>query len=255
MSILTAIYLGAALGVSAPGAEAGPNYEALAAELARLRTDVERLSSDIDESKQQTRSELRVLSSQKTSLEAEIQREGLRLAQLEQALGEVQALVKQAGALQQKLQPAVLAALDHVRAPIAQGLPFRLDERLAELDKLSADLKQGLVLPSVALTRLWTFVEDEFRLARENGLYRQVVQVSGEQVLADVARVGMMMLYFRTPDMRYGRVLHSEGKWSYIVYEDPADIEQTAALFESMERRIRGGFFELPNALTQRAQP
>lgn len=250
---LAVICLSATMVVSVPDANPGANYETLAAELARLRTEVETLSSEIEDEKQQTRSQLRTLASQKSSLEAEIQREDLRMAQLNQALEEVQSRIEEAGALQSELKPAVLGAISQVRGPVAAGLPFRVEERVAELDRLHKDLQEGIVLPSVALSRLWTFVEDELRLTRENGLYRQVVHVSDEQILADVARVGMLMLYFRTPDQRYGRVSQVDGHWTYLVYQDQGDIEQTAALFESLEKRVRGGFFEIPNALGEEA--
>lgn len=240
---------GAALSISVVAGAAEPDYETLAAELARLRTEVESISAQIEDKKEATRTELRTLASQKTSLEAEIQREELRLKQIEQAFEEVQQKVREAGALQRELQPAVLDAIAKVRAAVAGGLPFRLDERLAELDKLGKDLEDEVVLPSIAVSRLWTFVEDETRLTRENGLYQQIIAVKGEEVLADVARVGMLMLYFRTPDQRFGKV-EREGKgWTYVVFEDPKQIERAQSLFASLEKRVRVGFFELPNAL------
>lgn len=239
-----------AIGLALPAQAAEPDYETLAAELARLRTEVEAISARIADKKEQTRNELRTMASQKTSLEAEIQREELRTKQLQQALEEVQARVREAGALQRDLKPAVFDAIRKVRTPISTGLPFRVSERVAELDKLQKDLEEDVVLPSVAVSRLWTFVEDEFRLTRENGLYQQLIQIAGEEVLADVARVGMLMLYFRTPDERYGAVTKDGGAWKYVVYQTPEQIEKASTLFDSLEKRVRVGFFDLPNAMT-----
>lgn len=235
--------------LSLPAHAAETDYETLAAELARLRTEVETISAEIDDKKAETRNKLRTLASQKTSLEAEIQREELRLKQIQQAFEEVQTRVREAGALQRELEPAVLEAIAKVRGPIASGLPFRVDERVAELDRLRKDLDDEVILPSVAVSRLWTFVEDETRLTRENGLYQQIIDVGGEEVLADVARIGMLMLYFRTPDERFGQVARQGDTWTYTVYSDPIQIERAQALFASLEKRVRVGFFELPNAL------
>jgi len=76
-----------------------------------------------------------------------------------------------------------------------------------------------------------------------------VVRVAGEELLVDVARVGMTMLYFRTKDGRFGRAIKGAQGWSYRLFERPEQREQVALLFDALKKRIRVGFFELPNAL------
>jgi hypothetical protein len=232
-----------------------PDYETLAAELARLRSDVESLSSEIQQVRSDTRSTLRNISSQKTQLEAEVQREELRLRQIRQSLEEVKDQVRQSGELQRELEPAVQSAIDSLRGPIESGVPFKLEERLKELDKLSTDLRNDVIAPSNALARLWSVVEDELRLTRENGLYQQTIELNGESVLADVARVGMVMLYFRTPDERYGYAEKTGSGWTWTPYEDSSNSQKAEKYFDSLEQRVRVGFFELPPGLTKEMLP
>lgn len=225
------------------------NFENLAKELAELRTEVESLSGQIDQVREDTRLRIRNLASQKTSLEAEIQREQLRVRELNQALEQVKARIREAGALQRELKPQVLASIDQVIQPVKQGLPFRISERIASLEKLKKEVEDDVVAPATAVQRLWTAVEDEIRLGRENGMYQQTIEVEGEEILADVARIGMVMLYFRTPDERFGQAVRSGDDWVFKTYADPAKTEALKELYTKLEARVRVGFFELPNAL------
>ena len=125
-----------------------------------------------------------------------------------------------------------------------------VSERTAELAEIRKQLAQDVLTPHKAAKRLWTFYEDEIRLAEENGVYQQTVTVAGEEKLADVARLGMMMLFFKTPDGDYGRALKEHGEWMYKVYRDEADRDQVKELFASFRKQVRTGFFTLPNALT-----
>ena len=235
------------------GGSTAPAYaadlEKMAAELARLRSEVEVLATDLDELKAEEKQRLQSLGQQKAGLEAEAQREELRLRQLQQEIGRVQESIKAAGMLESELKPAVLDAIRAVMGPVQAGLPFRVSERLADLQRLERDLQADELLPSAAASRLWSRVEDELRLARENGLYQQVVEVDGREVLADVARVGMVMMFFRTDDETFGRAVKKVGEWSFESYVDEAQRERVKKLFEALDKRIRIGFFALPNAL------
>lgn len=230
------------------------DYSTQAAELARLRSEVETLDQQIEDEREETRARLRALAQQKASLEGEVAREELRLKQLEQAIEKVQKQVREAGEMQRSMKPAVLEAIGAVEQAVKAGLPFRTEERTADLVSLKKELTDDVILPAVALSRLWNRVEDELRLTRENGLYQQVIVVDGEEVLADVARIGMVMLFFRTPDQRFGRAVRAGAAgtadgWAYHVYSSVEDRRRSEALFDALEKRVRVGFFELPNAL------
>ena len=251
MRFLTFLAALTAVALTNTGAARAADLEKMAAELARLRSEVETLTSDLDEMKAEEKQKLQALAQQKASLENDSQREQLRLKQLQQELGRVREKIREAGELERAMKPAVLKAIESVKGPVRSGLPFRVDERIADLEKLRAELEKDEVLPSVAASRLWSRVEDELRLARENGMYQQVIEVAGREVLADVARVGMVMLFFRTEDQTFGRAVRQGDAWVFQAYEDEAQQQRLKALFEAMEKRIRVGFFEIPNALSE----
>jgi hypothetical protein len=238
------ILLIASLAVAADG-----DVQALAKRLAELRAEVEELSGEVDSKKAGIDAKLRSIRSQKADLEMQIQREETRLAQLRQAVAKHRERIDGQKKTEDDLEPAVLGSIADVRATVENSLPFKRSERLAELDKLDKQLTDGLISPQKATSRLWQFVEDELRLSRENGLYRQIVEVDGEEVLADVARVGMVAIYFKTEDGRFGAARQTDEGWAWHKLSGEHSSEQVRHLFDSFKKNIRVGYFEIPNTL------
>lgn len=227
--------------------------ERLSKALSRIRGEVEALSDELRDLKEDERLRLRALAAQETDLELELKREELRLRQLQERKAALQKRTEALDEEARRLKPTALEALGEVRGAIESTLPFRLGERLKSIDELKRQLDEGLISPQQAIWRLWERVEDEARLARENSLHQQVIDLDGEQILADVARLGMAMMYFRTQDGRYGAVKRRQGQWTWVEITDKKSREQIAALFDALKKQIRVGFFELPSALPSEA--
>lgn len=244
-----------ALSLASPAAADEASDEGrLAERLAELRADVDRLSDEVEDQKDDLDSQLRSTRDQKADLEAQIKREETRRAQLDESLEEAKERVEQQTEGNETLVPAVEAAIERTRAPVKAGLPFKRSERLGELDDLEEQLDEGVLSPQKATSRLWQFVEDELRLARESGVHRQRVEIDGEEVLADVARLGMIALYYQTQQGEVGAARYRDGEWRWERFKSKEDRERIAALFESFEKNVRVGFFTIPNALPGRGE-
>jgi hypothetical protein len=139
--------------------------------------------------------------------------------------------------------------LAQTRAYVQTTLPFRTSDRVAELEKLEGQYRSGLLSAPKAVGRLWAFMEDEFRLTRENGVYQQTIIVDGEPQLAEVVRIGMVMLYFRVGEDTVGRAVQKDGTWSYETFKSSEEEKAVISLFQSFKKQIRAGYFEIPNAL------
>lgn len=230
----------------------GPSYagdpESLATELVRLRGEVDATAAALTEKRDAKSGRIRALAAQKAQVEAELRREELRLRQLEQALESEKKRVEGASRAEAELRPVAEEVAVRLQGSLDHGVPFRTADRRSELERIKKDLSDGLLAPSSALTRLWAWVEDELRQSRENGMHQQVIPLGDREVLADVVRIGMVALYFRTPEGRFGIAKkQSSGGYQYEELSDELAARQVARLFESMERRVRVGFFELPN--------
>lgn len=247
------LFVGLVMVVTVAGAQnpvpaTGDDLDALADELVRLRGEVESLNSELNRAQEQHRNEMNSLAAQKGDLEATRRREDLRIQQLESDLAENRARAEQAGISGEALIPVAGEAIAALQRHIETALPFKREERLQALSDIRDQLESGALAPPRAINRLWGFYEDELRLTRENGLYSQVIPLDGERVLADVAKLGTVAMYFRTSDGRIGQVARAGGDWNFVTIEDSAGRKQVETLFDSLQKQIRSGYFTLPNA-------
>jgi len=226
---------------------ADDNLEALAEELVRIRGEVESLNSDLNRKQDQHRNAMSSLAAQKGELEATLRREQLRVDQLQEDLERNRERAEQAGIAGESLLPVAQEAINSLREHIETSLPFKPQERMAALDEIQTQLESAALAPPRAVNRLWGFYEDELRLTRENGLYSQVISLNGEQVLADVARLGTVAMYFKTRNGDYGQAERNGDNWRFTRLDDRAAVQRIDQLFESLKKQIRTGYFELPN--------
>lgn len=245
----TKFVLVAACLLAAPTLYSQDATDALANRLIQMRGQVDELQSELNLKREEHKNRMAYLTAQLTEMEANRDREALRIRQLEQELEKMREQVAAAGATSEMLTPLVLENLYALRDQVQSGFPFKVSERLDELDDLENQLNSGVVTAHRAFNRLWAFVEDEIRISRENAIYSQSINLQGENVLVDVAKLGNTMMYFRTRSQEYGRAVETNSGWRFELLDSAKDQELVARLFDSLRKQIRQGYFQLPNAL------
>ncbi|MEX2498846.1 MAG: DUF3450 family protein [Wenzhouxiangellaceae bacterium] len=228
-------------------AAAQDSLDALAEELVSLRGQVESLNTDLNRMQEQHRAEMNSLAAQKGDLEATRRREELRIRQLEQDLAQNRERAREAGVAGEALIPVAYEIIDSMETRVRQGFPFKRDDRLTALEEIRSQIVSGAIDPPRAINRLWRLYEDELRITRDNGLYSQVIPLGGDRVLADIAKIGALAIYFQTRDGRSGFVTRAGEDWTFSIAEGRAERDQINALFDSLKKQIRTGYFELPN--------
>lgn len=223
--------------------------DTLAERLITLRGQVDELQSELDVRREEHKNRMAYLTAQFSEIEASRDREQLRITQLETDLEEMRAEIAEAGVTSESLTPFLRNQIALLRAQVRGGFPFKVKERLAELDELETQLDNGVITAQRGVNRLWAFIEDEFRISRENAIYSQSIALEGENVLVDVAKLGSVMMYFRTRDLRYGRAVQTPQGWRFELLDNAKDQELVARLFDSLRKQIRQGYFDLPEAL------
>jgi hypothetical protein len=220
----------------------------LAGQIAERRARVEALSDQVQQTRDEYNERVRSLSTQIADVEVQINREELRLDQIEQDLDAARQAIAEAQGSVADVEPMVATILTQLRTYITNALPFQTEDRLAEVSNLETLLADGSLEPQTIVTRTWNTVEAEFRLTQESGLFRQTILVGGERQLAEVARLGMVMLYFRTFDEQFGyAVPDGSGGWDYAIAPTREERDSIENLFDSLRRNLREGFFTLPN--------
>lgn len=223
--------------------------DTLTSRLIQMRGQVDQLQNELNLKREEHKNRMTYLTAQQTEMEASRDREALRVRQLEQELEQMKEAVASAGATSETLAPIVLQYVDTLRLQVQRGFPFKVGERMAELDEIETQLNSGVITAHRAFNRLWAFVEDELRVTRENAIYTQSIDLQGENVLVDIAKLGNAMMYFRTRDLKYGRAVETPQGWRFELLDSATDQEQVARLFDSLRKQIRQGYFTLPNAL------
>lgn len=224
----------------------------LARALAKIRQEVEVLSSDVEAKRDDLKNQLRSLASQKQELEIDREREEMRLRQLRAAKAKRIEEMVDDSSRDELLEPVVMRSADIIENHIESGLPFKTDERVEEIKKIKRKRKEGLLKSADSVARLWDRVEDELRLSGENGIYRQVITIGNEEMLVDVARIGMVMIFYKTKDGQVGKAEKKNEKWEWTPLYDPEDRKRVYVLFDSFKKQIRTGFFVLPRALPEK---
>jgi hypothetical protein len=95
----------------------------------------------------------------------------------------------------------------------------------------------------------WNSYGDAIRMSKENGIFKQTIELNGQDRLADVARIGTMMMFFMTPNDEVGYVVKDQQGWQYKQAINKEEMEQINVLFDAFKKQIRTGYFTLPNAL------
>lgn len=230
-------------------AYADQNLENMSEKLIQLRGEVESLNSEIRFLKEEHSQEMNFLWSQRNQIKSEIERNKNLLARLSQDLEVVKAENAQKGQSSEHLLPQFEQAISQIEVYLNNALPFKKAERLASLQEIGTQVKKELISVQRGFNKLWAFVEDEIRLTKESGLYQDSVLIAGEdrKQLVDLARIGMMTLYFQTQDDQVGQLVKtSSGGWEYQLFRQPDQTEKVTYLFDSMQTQIRTGLFHLP---------
>jgi hypothetical protein len=223
--------------------------EEMVSSIMKLRADVESLYTKIDENKESYKTQMKSLALQSADSEAQINRinTSIKLVNLERQ--KIQLKIANASTGNVELKPLLEDAFGMLETNIKHGIPFKVQERLSALDKIKTDLKKNLITPERALALLWASYDDNIRLTSEIGLFKQKIKIDGRFVLANVAKIGSVMLYFSTPDNRVGYVIKDRDGYTYKVIHEKEQRELILALFDSLNKQIRTGYFSLPNAL------
>ncbi|MDP3302199.1 MAG: DUF3450 family protein [Sulfuricurvum sp.] len=225
------------------------NNEEMVQSIMKLRSEVESLYSKIDENKESYKSQMKSLASQSADNKAQLNRQmtSKKLAQLE--LSKVQSDIAMASGKNVKLTPLLESGMSLLKESIRSGIPFKAKERMAGVDKIKQQLDAGVITEEKALSLLWAGFDDNLRMTKEIGVFKQEIVLDKKKVLCEVGKIGTVMMFFATSDNRAGYVVKEGNVYDYKVVNDEKEKEKIVALFSALKLQIRTGYFQLPNAL------
>lgn len=223
----------------------------MAQKIVELRESVELLNSEYETKKESMFNELKSLASQKADLEARIREEELREKQIVKKISEVKKGITEVTSLGSSIEPLLMSSIDQHKIYVEASLPVRQSERRSAIESLEAKIKTKEISPVKAALQLWSLQEDERRLANEISVSKQALEIEGQSFLGEVAKVGMVFLYFQLDDGRAGQAVLGSNGWTYVFFKEQRELKQVAELIGSVKKQIRTGAFELPLAQSQ----
>ncbi len=244
------ISISAALAISGTILNAA-NDDNMVKSIMELRSQVEALYTQIDDNKEAYRSQMKSYALQISDNEAQINRQETSLKLTQQNIEKTEKKLEVMGSATVDLKPVVTDALDALEKEIKAGIPFKVEERIAGLQQIKDDLKNGNISQEKALALTWASYDDALRLTKEIGQFKQEITLDGKATIAKIAKVGSVMMFFATPDDRVGYVKQDGNNYNYVVAES-AERDQIIDIFDALQKQIRTGYFTLPNALLLR---
>ena len=215
----------------------------------KLRADVESLYTQIDENKESYKAQMKSLALQSADTDAQINRKStsVKLAELE--LQKVKLKIANTSTESFELRPLIEEVYKTLENSIKTGIPFKVEQRLSAIKKIQNDLAENTITQERALALLWASYDDNIRLTKEIGLFKQHIDIENKKILAKIAKLGSVMLYFQAPDKRVGYLAKQAGSYTYKVATNEEDVKQINNLFDALNKQIRTGYFSVPNAL------
>ena len=230
---------------------ASTSVENMAQSLMKLRAEVVSLDSQIEDEKDEFKASIKSLIMEKNELDTSIAREELSQKRLTKDLAKIKKQIIDQSKNSEGLKPIVLHTITKIEERIKSAIPFKVNDRLSDIKRISEQLEGALITPQKALVLVWNSYSDMIRMSKENAVFKQTILIDGKEVLAQVARVGSVMMYFKTPDDRVGYVTKDGGSYTYLESVEKEQKEQILTLFDAFKKQIRSGYFTLPNALLE----
>ena len=134
---------------------------------------------------------------------------------LEGRIAEMGRRLMEAQRLEGSIQDSLMVILVELENSVGEGLPFLPEERDLRLRSVRRDLVQPDVPSAEKLRRLLEALQVEAGYASTVEVYQDRIEIDGQEVHADVLRLGRLSLFWRTPDgNRVGHYDRAAGVWT-----------------------------------------
>jgi len=226
------------------------NIKSVSQELVKVRQDIEELHSKITFKKDQFKDNMRSYSNQKSDLDIKISRNELKVQELQRDLKKLTEENKKNSSTQQEIVPILNSSIAMIQTTIKDSIPFKKEARLQALSDIQHRLNTGIVTPNKVVNQLWAFIEDEMMIGQSSGLYNDTVVINGDKKLVKVLKLGKIAIFFKDGE-QYGLIKKQNNRWTQEMITKPAELQDTAKLYDTFSKQIRTGKFTMTNIIPE----
>lgn len=215
----------------------------LSEKIIELRNEVNQLSDDFKTEKEILKSKIQTFVLEKMDLESKIRRQNLQVKDLNDKLIKAKSIKN---IKHPEFDEIILSFLNFEQKRLNVTLPYKFKERIDHIQNIKKDFLEGKASSDKLLQTLWTHIEDEVQLAKDISIDKDIINIDGQPTLVEVAKVGMLMLFYKTANGDIGYMEYVGESWSPRPINSSANVLLVEDFFESLKKQIRTGYFEFP---------
>ncbi len=222
------------------------NWDQFIDQVTELRSNIEELAQENEQLTKTEQSQIDQLSQKKLELQAQISRENLRSKQLKDKISRLKESTKTLPSYDAQSSDLMLTWLKSYQQTIEQMIPFKQDQRLAQIQKISQRLKSQLESHESLIADLWSFLESEKKLSSTNSYQIMDININGIEQKCEVARLGLIALFAVNTN---GQILqaHLRGEgWKWIDIESTDQKKSILSLVDHLKNKNTTHLYNLP---------
>ncbi len=214
----------------------------MATKLSELRQEISSLEDKIRSQESSLNSEFKIFSMERAEIESK--KRNIRKAN-ESLRKEILSLEQQFPKSHFQDKAVVMTSLEALEQRVQTSLPFQKSERLKPIQDLKIEIEKGPMTNHV-LTKWMRILSEENQLSSDISLFKKPVVFGGRSYHSEVLKLGMSVMYFRTPEGKWGGYVYKDGEWKAEPITSQSDIQDLKKLFASVRKNIHQGEFRVP---------
>lgn len=224
----------------------------LSNKIIQLRMEVNTMSEELKSESELLKSRIQTLALEKIDLDSKIRRQKINLKNANLKLSEVK---DNSDHIEKNFSKEIVQFLNDESIRIQKSIPYKKTERINYVQTLKKDYLSDKNSEIKTLQLIWTHVEDELQLAKGISIDKDILEIDGKSTLVEVAKVGMVMMFYKTPDGKLGFIKFDQSKWMPTLFEDTSSKNLVNLFFENLRKQIKIGFFTLPMVPVKNVTP
>lgn len=219
--------------------------DVLSQQLIPLRSQMEKEAQELESTKQFFDQQIQALQAQVLELNQNLSRERLKSKVLSEKTNRLSSFTSTGPMGTIEDQKFVSRWMNDLKSWVDQSMPFQKQQRLSKLEELKMRLEKKEPLEPLVWD-LWNFTSQE--LKNTKGFSNEVTEINldGESVTVEIARLGMMHLYFKTTDQKVGYSLKSKQGWIYQTAQSDSELSAIEQVMKASRAKSFKSVFELP---------
>jgi len=214
-----------------------------------LRTELQSEADIFETQRTRLSSSLQSEAIKKGELEADIERLEFKRKELEKGLREKKNIIGGTDLTEFSGQEkTVESSLDQLKTYILSSSPFKVDERIADIEKLKQDKIEKKVTSAEYLNRYWKILQREIRLSESIEIHKSLITLGSERVQVEILKIGAFQSYFLSSDgvTGYFKFDKASEQWIAEEFTDSKSSSLVKKLYSARKKQIKDGVLNLP---------